>query len=212
MNDLDWKVTVPEYNANGVRIKRFVVTQDEADFDKLRTALNPQRPDRSIEPGTFTKLEVDDVLWMSDTPAECADLRNVDYAMRKYRYGTMLIAGLGLGVVVHRAILRGMMTIDVVEAEGRVLDAVGPHYMALAKEHGCELRLHHSDIHAWRSPRGQTWHIGFFDIWPNIDQADLPEVARLRRRFRKRLCTFEAWAQYDRLQSAKRIRTGTGFY
>ena len=211
-SELDWKVSVPEWDSSGVLIERFEVTQEQENFDKLRAALNPQRPDRSVVAGIYTKLVVDGTLWMTDTPAECNDLRNVDYCMRQYQGGTMLIAGLGLGVVLNRAIMRGMSHIDVVESEGRVLDAVGPYYAGLAEEHGCKLRLHHADIHAWRSERGMVWNIGFFDIWPTIDQDDLPEVTRLRRRFRDRVHSFDAWAQMDRLLSKQRVRNGTGFY
>lgn len=208
-----WKVTVPEYDAEGVVIKRFEVTEQMALTDKLRTAFNPQRSDRSLDPGWYTNLIVDDVLWMSDTPAEVRDLIACDEHMRRHHGGSMLIAGLGLGLVLHRAIARRQMrVIDVVEREDRVLTAVGDHYQALAEEFGCKLRFHVADIHQWRIPRGSTWNIGFFDIWPTIAQEDMPEVKRLRDRFRRRLDAFDAWAQDERIAQARRRRTGTGWY
>ena len=112
----DWKVAVPEYDAEGVVIERFEISQRQADFDKLRTALNPQRGDRSVDAGTYTRLTVDGTLWMTDTPAECRDLEPVDDLMR-WHGGTMLIVGLGLGVLLNRAIHRGMSQIDVVERD-----------------------------------------------------------------------------------------------
>ena len=208
-----WKVTVPEYDAHGVTIDRFEVTQREANFDKLRAAMNPQRSDRSVDAGTYTRLTVDGTLWMTDTPAEVDDLGRVDDLMAMYRGGTMLIVGLGLGLVLHRAITRrGMARIDVVERELRVIEAVGPHYQELAAEHGCKLTIHCADIHDWRHERGLDWTIGFFDIWAHIDMDDRPEVERLRRRFRPRMGHFEAWAQDERNAMAARIRSGRGFY
>lgn len=207
-----WKVDVPSYDDHGVRIERFEVSEQEAEFDKLRAAFNPQRNDRSVRPGTYTRLTVDRTLWMTDTPAEVDDLGPVDDLMAMSRGGTMLIVGLGLGLVLNRAITRrGMVWIDVVEREQRVIDAVGPHYLALAAEHDCALTIHCADIHDWR-PEPGDWTIGFFDIWASIDMDDRPEVDRLRRRFRKRLGHFEAWAQGERNAQARRIRSGTGLY
>lgn len=208
-----WKVTVPEHDADGVVIRRFQITEREASIDKLRAALNPQRSDRSIDPGWYTRLIVDGTLWMTDTPAEVRDLDSVDMAMRFNRGGSMLIVGLGIGLVLHRAITRrGITRIDVVEREQRVIDAVGPHYLALAAEYGCELHFHCADIHAWRPARGLAWSIGFFDIWADIDMDDRPEVDRLRRRFRSRVRVFDAWAQDERNAQARRIRQRRGFY
>jgi len=208
-----WKVDVPTYRGDGVVIERFEISEREADFDRLRAAFNPQRSDRSVDAGTYTRLKVDGTLWMTDTPAEVDDLGPVDDLMAMYRGGTMLIVGLGLGLVLNRAIaVRGIARIDVVEREGRVLDAVGPYYATLAQEYECDLRYHCADIHAWRPERGLDWTIGFFDIWAHIDMDDRPEVERLRRRFRPRMGHFVAWAQDERNAQARRIRSGTGLY
>lgn len=209
----DWLVDVPEFHGKGVKIERFAVDEHTALVDQLRAVLNPQRSDRSLQAGTFTRLEVDGVTWMTDTPAEIYDLLDVDQAMHDLRGGSMLIAGLGLGVVLNRAIrTHRMHRIDVVEREQRVLDAVGGHYEDLAKEHNVNLRLHCLDIHDFRALRGSRWDVGFFDIWPSIDMNDRPEVARLRRRFRDRVAWFGAWAQDERNAQAKRIREKRGWY
>jgi hypothetical protein len=213
----DWLVTVPEYDANGVVIKRYDVSAAEEQLDLLRTAFNPQRPNRRVRQGTYTKLEVDGVLWMSDTPAEIVDLDVVDeamvYAVPSDYDSSMLIVGLGIGLVLRRAIVHhGIKWIDVVEREGRVIDAVGQHYRDLAKEHEVSLRIHQADIHAWRPPKLSHWDLGWFDIWADINEADLPEVKRLRDRFRTRLGWFGAWAQADRLGQKKRIASGQWAY
>jgi len=206
-----WKVDVPEYDAHGVLIKRFEVSEREADFDKLRAAFNPQRGDRSVDPGWYTRLTVDGVLWMTDTPAEVRDLRAVDRAM--HYAGSMLIVGLGIGLVLNRAILHHEISaIDVVEREQRVIDAVGPYYSQLAADHAIDLTIHCADIHEWRSPRSLRWDLGFFDIWAHIDLNDMAEVTRLRKRFGPRLGRFEAWAQDERIAQGRRIRSGRGFY
>lgn len=208
----EWLVHVPEYDEDGVVIRRMEVTEREQFYDELRTQFNPQRPDRSIKAGTYTQLLVDGQLWMTDTPAEIKDLWPVDSEMLANDSGTMLIAGLGLGVVLNRAIVTHHLDVDVVESEPRVLKAVGPYYAALAEEHGVTLRLHEADIHQWRPPKGSYWDIGFFDIWPSINEDDMPEVTRLRNRFRTRLGWFGAWAQDERIGQRKRRRDKTGWY
>jgi len=212
----DWLVGVPEYDEDGVVIRKMEVTAREQLVDEMRAAFNPQRPDRSVKAGMYTQLVVDGVVWMTDTPAEIADLREVDNIMSAFTHkddSSMLIAGLGLGVVLNRAIVtHGIRMIDVVESDPRVLKAVGPYFQALAEEHGVMLFLHLSDIHAWRPPSMQKWDIGFFDIWATINDEDMAEVTRLRKRFRKRLAWFGSWAQDERIAQRKRIRNKTGWY
>lgn len=215
----EWLVHVPPYDVDGVVVDRFEVSVEAASVDKLRVAFNPQRPDRSLDPGTYTRLTVDGCTWMTDTPAETRDLWMVDAAMSRFpwwdggRRTTMLVAGLGLGVVVNRAIrVHRMERIDVVERDARVVKAVGPHYEALAAEHDVDLNIDVADIHEWKAPRGMTWDVGWFDIWATIDDEDMPEVKRLRDRFRTRLGWSGAWAQEDRRASRRRIRSGRWAY
>jgi len=208
-----WKVTVPVYDNNGVKIERFEVTPQEAVTSQLRAAFNPQRGDRSVLPGEYTRLLVDDTIWMSDTPAEIRDLDSIDHWMHVCREGSMLIVGLGLGMILHRAIVtHNMRQIDVVEADWRVVSAVNDHYQALAKEHGTALAIWNDDIHKLRLASTLYWDLGFFDIWAHIDHEDLPEVTRLRRRFASRLGHFEAWAQKERIAQKRRIASGKWAY
>jgi hypothetical protein len=208
-----WLVDIPEHTHDGVVVERFIVSEQEAAFDQLRAAINHQRPNRAIQPGVFTRLKIDGEVWMTDTPAEVADLWDVDDAMRREQGGTVLIVGLGIGLVVRRAIVEHAMSrIDVVEIDWRIIDAVAPHYDALARDHGITLNIHRADIHEWRAPRGRVWDVGWFDIWDTISTDDMAEVKRLRDRFRKRLGWFGAWAQYDRIQANKRVRTGHWAY
>lgn len=210
----EWKLDVPEYDDNnGLVIERFDISEQEAYIDKLRAAANPQRGDRSIEPGTYTRLKVDGEVWMTDTPAEIRDHAFADEAMALYPEGSALIVGLGLGMVLNRAIrFHHMSHIDVVEWDQRVLDAVGDHYAALAKENYVDLRFHEADIHAWRPPRGCQWDVGWFDIWATINDDDMEEVTRLRKRFNSRLQWFGAWAQNERIAMKRRINSGKWAY
>jgi hypothetical protein len=205
-----WLVDLPEYDAEGVVIEQFVITEYEAGLDKLRAAFNPQRGDRSIDAGTFTRLTVDGVIWMTDTPAEVRDHLIVDEPLSKA--GSALIVGLGMGMVLRRAIVaHDVSGIDVVEIDPRIVRAVEPHYQALAYEYGVDLAIHTADIHAWRAEPHSRWDVGWFDIWPTINDADMAEVKRLRDRFRTRLGWFGAWAQDERIAARRRVKQGWAY-
>jgi hypothetical protein len=207
----EWLVQVPEYDHDGIKVARYVITEEEANLSKIRAAFNPQRGDRSADAGTYTNFFVDGQIWMSDTPAEIRDLREVDRQMAMS--GSMLIAGLGLGVVLNRAITaHDISGIDVVEIDPRIVEAVGPYFRDLAEKHDVDLAIHVADIHRWRAPRGAGWDVGWFDIWPTISDIDLPEVTRLRNRFRSRLGWFGAWAQDERLAMKRRVKSGKWAY
>jgi hypothetical protein len=207
----EWLSTVPEYDAQGVVVERFTVGESEASLSKLRAAFNPQRGDRSVEPGAYTRMLIDGDVWMSDTPAEVRDMYEVDEHLADAR--SALIVGLGLGCIVQRAIVaHGVPRIDVVEREWRVIDAVAPHYDALAKAHGVILNVHRADIHEWRAHRDRSWSVGWLDIWQHINSDDMAEVARLRKRFRQRCGWLGAWAQDERVAQARRTRSGRWAY
>jgi hypothetical protein len=209
---MEWQVTVPPYDHDGVVIERFEVSREEAVTSMFRASFNPQRGDRSVLAGTYTKLTVDGQLWMSDTPAEIRDHDVIDERMADFPE-SMLIVGLGLGMVLHRAITAYQIPrIDVIERDPRVVTAVESHYQALALEHEVDLTIWTGDVHDFKMPRAAYWDLGFFDIWAHIDLDDLPEVARLRNRFRSRLGRFEAWAQKERIAQKRRIASGKWAY
>jgi len=209
----DWLVELPDYDAEGVVIDKMVITEAAANIDKLKAAFNPQRTDRSVDAGTYTRLTVDGQVWMTDTPAEVHDHMVVDEQLERWERPTLLVAGLGIGLVVHRAITwHATERIDVVEIDPRVIRAVGPHYQQLADDHGVELNIHESDVHDWRAPRGGAWDVAWFDIWPTINDDDMLEVRRLRSRFRKRVGWSGAWAQDERRAMRKRIASGRWAY
>jgi hypothetical protein len=212
----DWYVSLPHYDANGVLIERFEVTQEEANLSKLRAAFNRQRGDRSLETGWYTRLKVDGVLWMTDTPAEIRDHERIDALMAEsliFGDSSLLIVGLGLGMVLQRAIAHHRVPrIDVIEVDQRVIDAVGPHYHAMAKAQDVALGIWQGDIRDFRPPKGSYWDLGYFDIWSDINSDDMAEVELLRKRWWRRLGKFEAWAQKERVAQKRRVASGKWAY
>lgn len=207
----EWLVSLPTYDDEGVVIDHFTITEQEATVDKLRAAFNPQRGDRSVDPGTYTRLTVDGRIWMTDTPAEVRDHEIADEPLADAE--SVLIVGLGMGMIVNRALTKhDIYRMDIVEIDPRIIKAVGPHYQRMAYDQGCDLRIHEADIHEWKLPVGMTWDVGWFDIWPTINDDDMDEVTRLRKRFKPRCGWFGAWAQDERIAMRKRVRSGKWAY
>tara|TARA_Y100000310_G_scaffold195873_1_gene195888 strand:- start:5113 stop:5748 length:636 start_codon:yes stop_codon:yes gene_type:complete len=118
---------------------------------------------RVCPPGDYTKLGVDGVLMMSDTPAESWDhLEAVSRAE-----GHVLVNGLGLGFYLA-AIQRNdaVDKITVVEKSAGVIELIGPHFPDVNIIHGDALTVKHDEEFDF------AWH----DIWPKIDPINMADM------------------------------------
>ena len=78
---------------------------------------------RVVPPGEYTQLHVDNVLMMSDTPAEAWEHEDA----YKRATGHVLVNGLGLGMFVHAILKKPEVTqVTVVEKSQDVVDIVWP--------------------------------------------------------------------------------------
>jgi len=180
----------PEIDDLGVKVERFEVKpEDEMDFGQWLSHLMHESVGRGCPPGIYTGLRVDDVLWMSDTPAERKDHLEPVAASGMFPNGTGLVNGLGLGCVVG-AMLDSLEHVDVVEKDDRIIDTVGEWYR---DTYGDRITIHHADALAKRWPRGQYWSVVWHDIWPKLSPENLPEMATLHRRFARRSAWQGSW-------------------
>jgi predicted membrane-bound spermidine synthase len=100
--------------------------------------------------------------------------------------------------------------VTVVEREPDVIALVGPVF-ATQLASG-RLEIVEADIFSWRPPRGVRYDTIYFDIWPDIAVGNLPAIARLHRRFGRRVnrANPDAWMgswQHARLLEERRIGT-----
>lgn len=183
------QVTVPEGTYRDCSVKRFEVTGKE--LESLRYQLDG----RGCQPGTYTRLDHNGVLWMSDTTAERYDHGDPAYEIRD-RGGRVLIGGLGLGMILNFALLQDNVThVDVVEISRPVIKLVGAHYRDMAKERGKILRIHQDDVFKKQWPRGTRWNVAWFDVWPDITDENLASMTRLRRSYGRRADWVGCWSQ-----------------
>lgn len=160
-------------------------------------------------PGTYVSLRVtndagESQVVMSDFHYERATCVQVV----ERAHGDVLVAGLGLGMILH-PILRKVTvrSVTVIEKYQDVVDLVLPTLPAREK-----LAVLLDDIYTWQPPRGRRYDVIWFDIWPDIEVTRLPEMARLHRRFWRYLnranpeCWMESWHRQETRRIARRRR------
>lgn len=189
----EYKVTVPVGRSGVWRIDRFKISRSEAASFNLKLAFNDSGHRRTL-PGKYTRLlrDGDCDPWMSDCPAEISD--HLSFIARAS--GTVLVNGLGLGVVLQ-ALLRkpDVKHLTVVELEQDVINLVAPHYYKMFGT--SRLNIVCDDAFKFSPPRGVVYDAVWHDIWRDISIDNYDGIKRLNRRF-GRWCKYQAyWARYE---------------
>ena len=151
-------------------------------------------------PGTYASLRVkidsgEPLVMMSDFYYERATCEGV---VRR-AHGDVLIAGLGLGMILH-AILKkpSVQSVTVIEKFQDVVDLISP---SLPRD--SRLTVVTADIFEWKPPDGRCYDVIWFDIWPDIEPCRLPEMKQLSCRFHPYLnhanphCWMESWHRLE---------------
>jgi hypothetical protein len=132
-------------------------------------------------PGTYLTLRVTNdagqsQIMMSDFHYERATC--VEVVQRAH--GDVLIAGLGLGMILHPILRKQeLRSVTVIEKFQDVVDLISP-----TLPNDPRLCLITADIFQWQPPDASLYDIIWFDIWPDIEACRLPEMRLLSRRFR----------------------------
>jgi hypothetical protein len=194
------KCDIPIGESGNCKIERFVVTEAEASFDRMRGMF---RDGRYVPAGDYTRLLVNGGIMMSDTPDE---LRDHIYPLR-IAHGICLVAGLGLGCIVRGMLEKckddGSFAVDkviVLEIDKNVIDLVGKH---IKSRYGDRLEIRHVDALVYKPPKGEKYDICWFDIWPDICTDNLKDMEKLHRRYGRK-CEWQGSWQKERLQDIRR--------
>lgn len=193
---------VPPGVAGEVKVEHFEISEDEARFGNLRASMRRDY-DAVVRPGRYVKLVVGGQLMMSDTPMERRT--NIDFA-RNVK-GRVLIAGLGIGMILHKLEEKPEVTeVVVVEKYPEVVSLVGPTV-------GPKVKVVTADIFEWKPAKGEKFDTIYADIWPDICTDNLKEITRFKRRFCRYLAPggwLGAWCE-DRLRSQLRRERRAGW-
>jgi predicted membrane-bound spermidine synthase len=163
---------LPEQEVGEVKISHFEIDQHGAAMESMRGCIT--------RPGKFCRLTVGGILMMSDTLNERRTCSGVVWNAN----GRVLVAGLGMGWILHPILSKPEVTeVVVIEKSADVIKAVSP---SLAK-YGDRLKIICADIFEWRPAKGEKFDTIWFDIWPDVSTDDLKEMARLNRAFARNL-------------------------
>lgn len=163
------KIIVPQVIGRAA-IRHAKVSKFEATMSSMRGI--------PTDPGKFAVLEVDGKVVMSDTYNEQRSNREI---VREAR-GSVLIAGLGMGMILHPILAsKDVRSVLVVEKERDVIDLIRPTLPASDK-----LSILCADIFEWQPLPGAKWDVIYFDIWADICTDNLPQIAKLHQRFKSR--------------------------
>lgn len=191
-----YKVDLPAGVSGSVEIRPIVVTEEDATLGSLRAMFQGGRG--RIQAGTVTGIYRNGSLWMSDTPDEIRDQMDAVRAARRIG-GRVLVNGLGLGMFVKAVLaMDNVEHVDVVEIDPDVVALVGPTYA------GPRCTIHTADALTIKWPVGAQWSVAWHDIWATLCEDNLEEVARLKRRYGRRVQWQEAWGEH--LLRAERVR------
>lgn len=192
-----FRATVPEGECDGLEIMKFDTREGQWKLDNLRYAMQG----RGTAPGIYTMMKTKSTLWMSDTNAEARDHRQPYYKAKELGAKRVLINGLGLGCILNAILsLDTVEHVDVVEFDPRVIKLVAPTYANDPRVNIIEADAY---VQAKNWPVGTHWDVAWHDIWPNINEDNLPEMARLHRSYGRRVTWQGSWAK-DILESERR--------
>lgn len=192
---------LPEMNVDGLRVERFTVEPDALENLRLMMA------GRYCKPGEYTKLVVDGTLWMSDTTAEQWDHWPALVAASNHPGGRGLVHGLGLGCIVS-GFLNYLDHVDVVEKDPRVAEHIGGWF---TQTYPGRVTIHEGDAYTFTFPKGTTWDVAWHDIWADVSTDDLVLMAKMNRRYARRVKWQGCWAQKDLQRSRDRERRSGGW-
>lgn len=149
-------------------------------------------------PGKVACLHVNGKLVMSDSYHE--QRSNIE-VLREAR-GHVLIAGLGLGMILHPILAKPQVqSVTVIEKYQDVIDLIIP---TLPKSD--KLTVICADIFKFQPAKKVRWDTVYFDIWADICTDSLEEIAMLHQRFKTRKAKggwMGSWYQ-DELRDRKR--------
>lgn len=196
MRALIEKVSVPEGRSGAWSVERFTVNPDQSRFDAIRALTRGSR--RYVRPGTYTRLMRGAQVVMSDTPDEMSD--HIEPVRRAT--GSVLINGLGLGMVLNAVLKASITDVTVVEKSEDVIRLVAQHYTTDPR-----VTIVCADALEFQPPKGKRYDVVWHDIWDNICSDNLDEMITLHRKYGRRAAWQGSWCRAE-CESARRPPPG----
>jgi hypothetical protein len=182
----DIPIDVPDGESGDWKVTTFTVNDEEAKRFNLANLFGGVHG-RDIKPGTYKKLTCKGRgIIMSNTPAE---IRDHNYFIYKAT-GSVLINGLGLGVVLKAILAKPEVTsVTVIEKEEDVIKLVAPYYT------DPRVTIIHADAYEWKPAKGIKYDYVWHDVWDNICTDNLEGMGKLHRKYGRRTAWQDSWSR-----------------
>lgn len=155
------------------KLSKFYFKQADNPIFNFRNAR--EHPMFIVRDGEYVRLSVKGEIMMSDTGME----RISNKTFINKANGRVLIAGLGIGLIIHNILTKeNISEIIVIEKYKDVIDLVSPKF----NDH--RLKIIEADIFEWKPTKGDKFDTIYFDIWPQICVDNLSQIKTLHNRFK----------------------------
>ena len=158
---------VPEGQIGIAAVSHYEISK----LDALRDSMHGMY----TEPKKIAILKVGGQVMMSDSTNEERSNRTAVWKAQ----GDMLIAGLGLGMILHPILANPKVTsVTVIEKYQDVIDLILPTIESP------KLTVICADIMDWKPAKGTRFDCIYFDIWADICTDNLKQINTLHQRFK----------------------------
>lgn len=182
---------VPNGTSGDWKIDRFSVSEENAKLFNVRQSISMGgiSAGRRINPGTYSRLSRDQVVIMSDTPAEKRD--HIDFV--RGAVGRILIGGLGMGLVLNAVARKeAVIHVDVVEIDDGPIALVWDFYK---ERFDGKINLIQTDLLEFKPKGFDLYDSAWFDIWDDICSDNWEEYKLLMRRWARKSKMKDCWAR-----------------
>ena len=152
---------------------------------------------RGVPAGIYKRLKRKNTVVMSNTPDEINDFSH----FTRIAKGSVLINGLGIGCVIKVLLDNPEITkITVIEKSEDVIKLVSPYF------NDERLIIINADAFSYLPPKGEKYDYVWHDIWDYITSDNLPEMAKLHRKYGRRTMWQDSWAKPQCQRQARNDR------
>lgn len=165
------------------------------EHNEIGELISMAKTGRGVPPGTYKQLLRGGRVIMSNTPNEIRDFMG----FVRYASGSVLINGLGIGVVVQALLDKPSITdITIIEQSEDVINLVADTYRSDPR-----VIIIHADAFNYKPPKEKRYNAVWHDIWDDICTDNLEEMKRLHRKYGRISNYQESWCRWQ-CERAKR--------
>ena len=173
------------------------VSTFEVPKNDLSQMISMLKSGRGVPAGTYKRLKRNGTVVMSNTPDEIRDFSH----FTRHAKGYILINGLGIGCVVKVLLDKPEITkITVIEKSEDVIKLVSPYF------NDERLVIINADAFEYVPPKSEKFNYVWHDIWDYITSDNLPEMARLHRKYGRKTEWQDSWAKLQCQRQARNDR------